>query len=270
MQFSRRKWIKRSLLVGGGAVVLDAGVIEKHWLSITRLKIPLAPAHSALDGIKLAMMSDFHHDDFGDSSLVRRAVQVINKESVDLVCLLGDYITKDISGMAPLCKELSALRPRLATIAIYGNHDRGHWEPAMDQALLSTGAQILSNDSLDFSDFSVAGIDSCLRGKPDFARTLKKIPKNQPVILARHEPDYFDRHKDPRIAMQISGHSHGGQICLPLYGPLFLPRMAHKYPYGLYRDGSDQLYVTRGIGTLTAPIRFLCRPEVAILHFVRG
>lgn len=270
MKYTRRRWLGRSLILGGGATVSYGTVVEKRWLSITYVDVPLSPAHESLHGLKIAVMSDFHHDDFGDSSLIRKAVHVANTEKVDLTFLLGDYITSDVSAMPALCKELALLRPRLATIGIYGNHDRSHYAQSLTQDLENAGVQLLSNESIDFSSFFVAGLDSVLRGRPNFKTALSKVPQGKSVLFARHEPDAFDLHVDPRIALQLSGHSHNGQIRFPLIGPIRLPKMAKKYPYGLYRRESDCLFVTRGIGTLAVPIRLLCRPEVAILRLVRA
>jgi predicted MPP superfamily phosphohydrolase len=104
-----------------------------------------------------------------------------------------------------------------------------------------------------------------LSGFKDSSSYFQNIPADKPILLAWHEPDTFDFYSDPRIALQLSGHTHGGQICAPVVGPLLLPEYGRKYPYGLYRRGTANLFVTRGIGTLTIPARFLCAPEVAIL-----
>ena len=91
MKLSRRKWLTRGLFYGGGLGSFGYGsLIEKRWLSVTRQTIPLAASHAALDGLKIAVMGDFHHDDFGDEGLIRRAVKVINDEQVDIVYLVGD------------------------------------------------------------------------------------------------------------------------------------------------------------------------------------
>lgn len=266
MNLSRRNWLLRSVFYGGGFAGFGYGSgIEKRWLSVTEVNVPLAPRHAALNGLKVALMADFHHDDFGDRRLIRRAVEAIHSRGVDLVFLAGDYISDDPHAIVPLCEELRNLRPRLGTFGVYGNHDRWHADVVLEQTLTHAGVRMLTNDAQEFPEFCVAGMDSYWGGNPTLAHTLSGLPPDKPVLLAWHEPDTFDLHSDPRIVLQVSGHTHGGQICAPFIGPILLPEYGRKYPYGLYQREGASLFVTRGIGTLTIPARFLCAPEVAIL-----
>jgi predicted MPP superfamily phosphohydrolase len=266
MKMTRRNWIARTTILGSGFGCFGYGtLVEKHWLDVTRKIIPLAPDHAALDGLKIAVMADFHFDDYGDKNLIRRAVNVINEEKVDLVCLPGDFISTDPASVIPLCNELGELRSRFGTYGMMGNHDRVHLTSAALKTLDRAGVRMLVNESEEFDDFAIAGIDSFCRGNPDLAGAIRSVDPGKPVILGWHEPDTFDTYADPRIALQISGHTHGGQICAPVYGPVLLPIFGKNYPYGHYQRGLNSLFVTRGIGTLTIPARFLCAPEVAIL-----
>lgn len=266
MKLSRRRWLTRSLFYGSPFIGFGYGsVVEKRWLTAPRTVVPLAPEHAILDGLKLAVMGDFHHDDYGSQSLIRQAVSAVNEAGVDYVFLVGDYVSRDPRGIVPLCEELADLRPRRGTFAVFGNHDRLHYDPILESSLRQAGARLLVNEAVDCSGFSIVGVDSSLTGKSRLAETLHRVPEGQPVLLLWHEPDTFAQHSDPRIALQVSGHTHGGQICAPFIGPLLLPVAGKKYPYGLYRRGPSSLYVTRGIGTLTIPARFLCAPEVAML-----
>ena len=266
MKLSRRNWIFRSVFYGGGFAGFGYGsAIEKRWLDITRVDVPLHPRHAALSGLKVAVIGDFHHDDFGDDRLIRRAVESVNAEGVDLVFLVGDYISDDPAAIEPLCGELRNLRPRLGTFGVWGNHDRWHSDAILEETLQHAGVRMLVNEAEEFPDFCVAGMDSHWGGWPKLAETVGPLPRDKPVLLAWHEPDTFDLHRDPRLALQVSGHTHGGQICAPVIGPILLPEYGRNYPYGLYRREGSSLFVTRGIGTLTIPARFLCAPEVAIL-----
>ncbi len=269
MNLSRRKWLFRSVFFGApaGGFAYGSGV-EKQWLEITRVDVPLPQRHSALDGMRIAVIGDFHHDDFGDSHLIRRAVAAVNEAAADLVFLVGDYVSEDPSAIRPLCEELKSLRPRLGSFGVWGNHDRPHVTRNLIQSLESAGVRMLNDSVHDFPDFCIVGMDSYRGGNPKLAEVIASFPDGKPVLLAWHEPDTFDLHNDPRIALQMSGHSHGGQICAPVIGPIVLPKFGRKYPYGLYRREDTSLFVTRGIGTLTIPARFLCPPEVVILNLV--
>lgn len=266
MKITRRNWIARSAVYGSGFACFGYGaLVEKRWLDVTRTIIPLSPGHAALDGMKIAVMADFHFDDYGDRGLIRRAVKAINEEKVDFVCLPGDFVSRESEGVIPLCEELGNLRSRLGTYGMMGNHDT-HLAPAALRAMADAGIKMLVNESKEFDHFALAGIDSYCRGNSDLPGVIRSIDNRKPVILGWHEPDTFDTYADPRIALQISGHTHGGQICAPLYGPILLPIFGKNYPYGLYQRGENSLFVTRGIGTLTIPARFLCAPELALLR----
>ncbi|MBP9223934.1 MAG: metallophosphoesterase [Verrucomicrobiales bacterium] len=268
MNFSRRKWLARAAVYGTGVGATSyAGVIEKRWLDVTHTEIPLAPKHSVLAGIKIAVVGDFHHDDFGDHDLIRRAVNAINEEKVDLVYLVGDYISRHATAVVPLCEELVNLRSTLGTFGVMGNHDSRHDPSFILATLKEIGVRMLVNGTHEFEHFTLAGMASCSRGIPVLPKILTGLDPDKPVIMGWHEPDTFDLYSDPRIVLQVSGHTHGGQIRAPFYGPLVLPKFGRTYPYGLYQNESSALFVTRGIGTLTLPIRFLCPPEVAILKF---
>jgi hypothetical protein len=118
----------------------------------------------------------------------------------------------------------------------------------------------------------LAGIKDVLEGKPDLDAALPaRKSEHEPVILLAHEPDFADYAVGRQVDLVLSGHTHGGQILLPLLPPLFLPDMGIKYVHGLFRmrDGM-QLYVNRGIGAVTLPFRFRCQPEITVITLAQG
>lgn len=269
MKISRRAWLTRLAIYGTPAAAFGYGsLIERQCVSITEKLVPLSDRHKHISGLKIAVIGDFHHDDWGSDRLIRSATRQINDHAVDAVILVGDYISDDVAAMEPLCSGLSELRPRLGTFAVLGNHDCWHFDPAIPELLGKAGIHLLVNESRDLGEFAIAGLDSFWGGRPDFPFALREIDKDKPVLVGWHEPDLFDSYDDSRVVLQLSGHTHGGQVCAPLFGPILLPRYGKKYPYGLYRDGDRSLFVTRGIGTLNIPARFVCPPEVAILTMV--
>ena len=111
----------------------------------------------------------------------------------------------------------------------------------------------------------IAGVDDVLEGWADLSRTTAGIPANEATILLAHEPDYADLAAKAGIDLQLSGHSHGGQVRVPGVGPLVLPNLARKYHTGLNRVGNLQVYTTRGIGVINPPVRLNCPPEVTLI-----
>lgn len=266
MTISRRNLLARLAFYGSPIAAFGYGsLIERHWLDITRSDIPLAGRYNHLDGLKIAVMGDFHFDDWGSRRLIASAVKAINAESVDAVVLVGDYISNQVGAMEPLCEELSQLRAKFGTFGVMGNHDCWHFDAAIPRLLKEAGVRLLRNRAADCGEFAIAGIDSHWAGHADLKFAVNGLDPEKPVISGWHEPDTFDFYKDPRTILQVSGHTHGGQVRAPFYGPLLLPEFGRKYPYGHYRKNDSSLFVTRGIGTLNIPARFLCRPEVAIL-----
>jgi len=110
-------------------------------------------------------------------------------------------------------------------------------------------------------------VDDVWERHADLEKALKGVPTGATVVLLAHEPDYADEvAADGRVSLQLSGHSHGGQVRLPFIGPPFLPYLGRKYPAGLYRVGEMWLYVNRGVGLVRPAVRFNCRPEVTLLR----
>ena len=150
-----------------------------------------------------------------------------------------------------------------------GNHDAASYPEKIAEALLGYRIPVLRNSSLAIERGTdrvwVAGIDDLLRGEPDLDLTLSRIPRNETTILLAHEPDFADDAAARSVDLQLSGHSHGGQIWIPGIGAPWLPPMARKYPRGLRSIGNLKLYTNIGIGTIRAPIRINCRPEITLI-----
>lgn len=265
MKSTRRAFLRSTFFGTPAAAFCYGSVIEKQLIDLTRTDIPIPSRHSQLDGLSVAVMADFHHDDFGDDDLIARAVDRINREQVDLVMLAGDYISQDPVALSPLLAELRNLQPKLGSFAVFGNHDRWHGNANLSRLFEEAGITLLDNEIVEFPSFTVAGLDSFWGGQPDLPGVLHRASADKPILLGWHEPDTFSLYRDDRVILQMSGHTHGGQVCAPVYGPILLPRYGKRFPYGHYRRERSSLFVTRGIGTLTIPTRFLCAPEVAIL-----
>jgi uncharacterized protein len=154
-------------------------------------------------------------------------------------------------------------------LAILGNHD--HWNNAaiVEGALQDRGIPVLRNRSVPLERghhrIWIAGIDDALVEAADLDKALHNVPRSETTLLLAHEPDFADFAARFPVDLLLSGHSHGGQVRLPGIGALILPALARKYPIGLNRVGSLQVYTNRGLGVINPPVRFYCPPEVTFV-----
>lgn len=271
------KWIdRRALLRMGGLGLCGSGMAGYGYgpareLSIERVDCPLRPGHAHLNGLRVAALSDFHHDDFPRDELVVEAVAAANAFQPHLTFLLGDYVSSDAAALARLAPLLRPLRAEKGVYAILGNHDHEADAEGIEESLATVGVNVLRNraERHEFGSgaFSIAGLESEWTGGPQWSTLRKSLPPDEPVILGWHEPDTFiTSQKEPRLALQLSGHTHGGQVCAP-WGALRLPSYGKLYVSGLFQESGASLYVSRGIGVIAVPFRLFCPPEVSCITF---
>jgi uncharacterized protein len=261
------------LLFGGAAASFANGFwIEPGRLSVSRADIFCARLPSALDGLRVGLMSDIHFKPDQDEALLEAAVATLNREKPDLIALPGDFMDKDPAVIEPMLDLLKELAPAHGVFASMGNHDGWAYEGAqMRRRFEKAGIALLINRNHGIrvrnEKLAIAATDHIWLGKPDPAATLRGIAADTPVIALVHEPDYFDELTERRnIQLQLSGHTHGGQCRVPFvsYTPAKVA-YGRKYIYGAYARGDSRLFVTRGIGTVGLRVRFACPPEVALL-----
>ena len=267
--------------MGTAGVVLGAGtVLEALDPHLVRLEVPLERLPSAFDGFTIAQLSDFHYDEHFSVIPITKSVDIVNSLSPDLIALTGDFVTvpalsdylhneKEGADLAEPCAlALAKLRARHGVFAVLGNHDHDSDPQRVIAALLAQGIPTLRNMSvpveINNARMWVSGVDDVLTGKPEMEATLKDVPREEPVILLAHEPDFADHAATYPIDLQLSGHSHGGQIRFPIIGAPFLPDLAKKYPWGLYHIGPLTLYTNIGLGTIRIPARLNCPPEITL------
>ena len=263
---SRRKMLR---MLGYGALgssvpVLScvyASRIETEWVQLQQVKIPLGTAGAGLEGFKIALLSDFH---------LYPTTRIELKP--DLVALGGDYVQGTADAIFDLAPVLARLDATYGVFAILGNHDHWKGDQVVEQGLRESGLRLLRNEGLTLSigrkTVFLAGLDDGWVGRQDLKLGLEKQPPGVPTILLMHEPDFVDSFVGRgRVDLQLSGHSHGGQVRFPFIGSPFLPPYGRKYDKGLYRVANTWLYTTVGLG-VTAPVRFNCPPEVTEITLV--
>ncbi len=279
---SRRKFLK----LGGTAVV--AGVAgaaattgwvawhdESQDLVIERVSIPLPNLPPALEGFTIAQLSDIHLLPFTQPELVRRAVAMTNSLNPDLTVLTGDYVWHEVEAIFELAPIIAELNAKQGVFSIFGNHDLWTDADVVSAGMKEVHIPLLVNEGVTLdvggAPLHLAGLDDGWSGNPDLAAAMDNAPTAATTILLMHEPDLADEYAlDPRIALQLSGHSHGGQIRLPIIGPPVLPYLSWKYDMGLYRVGDMWLYTNRGIGVTNEPYRYNCQPEITEITLVRA
>lgn len=276
MELTRRQWLHRTTwaVLGVGGAVSGVAVYGTRWetefLEITKVRIPLPQRWEALSGLRLVWLSDLHLYPHTRLPYIERVAREAALLQPDLLLLGGDYVLESAEAIYDLAPVLAAIPRRLRAFAVTGNHDIWRGRGVIESELRRRGFRVLVNEAeaLRYNGlrFHVAGVDDCWSGEPNLGEALRRCPYGEPVLLLSHEPDPADRYAaDSRVILQLSGHSHGGQVRFPGIGSPFLPPYGRKYPMGLYRVAEMWLYTNRGIG-VTAPIRFNCRPELTLFE----
>jgi predicted MPP superfamily phosphohydrolase len=282
---TRRKFLITAGLATASTLALaeDTLIREPNHPELVKIDIPLARLPAALDGFTIAQLSDFHYDEVFSIVPIRRAIEIVNRLNPDLVVLTGDFVTVPAVTLSderqwakpaePCARLLTELRPRRGSLAVLGNHDVGTDPGFVMAALQSHGISVLRNRSQIVEQNGerlwFCGLDS-LEGNPRIDHALLGVPSTDTVILLVHEPDFADQARRYPVDLQISGHSHGGQIWLPGIGAPWLPKYARKYPRGRYTVGALYLYTNVGLGTIRLPIRLNCTPEVTLFTLRAG
>jgi uncharacterized protein len=267
-------------------------------LAVEQVEVAIADLPPSLEGLKLAQLSDFHVDrDRRSLRLLEAAVAVCKAVQPDLVLLTGDFVTTEPEPIQDLISGLQALQSRYGTYASLGNHDNHmpRTRAGVTAALVNAGIPVLWNEVVE-----VAGLDLAIVGLADFwsrefapAAVFAQIPEGTPRLVLSHNPDSAEYLQAWRVDLQLSGHTHGGQVVIPGMGPVgkfcaelyrALPKaiaplipvigtfhrtLKHwEWSEGLHRVGRNQLYVNRGLGTYF-PGRCFCPPELTIITLVR-
>ncbi|MBG1262797.1 metallophosphoesterase [Nostoc commune] len=270
-----------------------------HWLlsgplSIEKLTVNITGLPASLQGQKLVQLSDFHYDGLRLSEeMLEKAIAVTNEAKPDLILLTGDYVTDDPAPIHQLILRLKHLQSRSGIYAILGNHDI-HYKNAKTEvtdALTSIGIHVLWNEIAYplGKELPLVGLADYWSQEFNPVPVMNQLNPDTPRIVLSHNPDTAEILQAWRVDLQLSGHTHGGQIVIPGIGPAIFfyekltekipKKVQHRLPFfsenvsvvsywewaqGLHHLGKNQLYVNRGLGTYL-PGRLFCRPEVTII-----
>ncbi len=241
--------------------------------------------------VRITTLSDFHLGEFVTAAHIRRAVEISNNETPDIVLLLGDYVDHDESLASELVVELTRLKAKLGVFAVLGNHDVDCADPQrlIDELEGDRTVSLLRNSSAfvevgpggevgaagDSKSMQIIGIESpgewWNQESDEFGREvlLSELSRSNAdfTIVASHHPDVFELSAEIGVDLVVAGHTHGGQLAVPFTGRLFnVGRLATKYLSGLYESGTTRLVVTAGIGVGIIPARIGVPPEVTLIE----
>ena len=258
---------------------------EPHLVQIDPITLSIPNLPAALAGKRIAQISDIHVGAYFTPEQAADAIARVNRLDVDFLMLTGDFATvreRDRTKRALLRKQAlqSLIEPlRQATMPMYavtGNHD--HWgslEPVASM-LQEAGVTLLRNAAAPVGGgLWLAGVDDIWGGRPDLPAALRDVPAHATTLLMAHAPNYFDNvlQRNAPVAVQFSGHTHGGQVRLPrltpgpdglyTYAPI-VPDFGERYPIGLRTVHGRSIYTNRGLGTWPIPFRFNCPPEITV------
>jgi predicted MPP superfamily phosphohydrolase len=233
-------------------------------------EVPIRGLPAALDGYRIAQLSDVHCGSYTPVSRVQRWVERINALEVDLVAVTGDLITSGNTYVRAVAHALGALSARDGVFACMGNHDYFTDGESMVDALEARGLVVLRNAGLlverEGAQLYVAGVDDTWTGRADVARALRERPPGTSTLLLAHDPNLFPHAVEHGVHLTLSGHTHGGQLAVPGLARRFnLARLITRFTNGIYQIGDSMLYVSRGAGTTGPPIRLGAPAEIAIL-----
>lgn len=277
----RRKFLKTASMtaLGSSAAFLIYPFLEAKWCRLVRRTIALPNLPPPFQGTTIALVADVHHGSFVPLAYIRHVVSMTNALKPDIVALAGDFVDRDEAFIAPGIEALGNLRARLGRFAVRGNHDNKNpagmraFGPISQAALAGANLFDMNNRGAWIerggARLRICGVGDLWTDHQDLETALGDATLSDAVVLLSHNPDFVETIRDRRVGLVLSGHTHGGQIVLPGYGAPIVPSdYGQKYLYGLVKGPCCQVFVTRGVGTVSPPVRFFCRPEVVLITLV--
>jgi predicted MPP superfamily phosphohydrolase len=244
--------------------------IEPKWLGVAYIQVKLPRLPKAFHDYRIAQISDIHMGGWMTRQRLMDAVSLINTIRPDMVAITGDFVERHADPVvADLIASLSTLKPIDGTVAVMGNHDYYFGLHALQRVLNETGIIELRNAvhtiQRGASRLHFAGVDDIAEHQDSLDAVLDQLPKDGAAVLLAHEPDFADiSAATGRFDLQISGHTHGGQIRIPFLGAPLLPSYGRRYPNGRYQVGDMIQYTNRGLGMIRPYVRLNARPEITV------
>ncbi len=295
MKISRRTflYLTTAAICAAGALLLAYSYfIEPQRLTVARYRVGVAGWDNRFDGLRIVAISDIHAGSNGsDADKLRRVVETVNNERPDIIVLLGDYVSRRTDDrsqlrmpLAEMSEALKGMKAVFGVFAVLGNHDGVDDGPEISASLAANGYRVLDGEVVeiekDGAKIRLLGLKDHLTIKSwkQFSDDAKEIlarsgEDDSNIIALEHSPDVLpmltegDQMISPHFKILLAGHTHGGQIFLPVLGRPIVPSFyGQKYAYGHIKENGVDMFVTSGVGTNVLPFRFLVPPEIAIVE----
>lgn len=278
---SRRDFLKLLKVGAIDLALLTAGgagwsfLIEPNRIKVEYVNLTLPRLSPEFSGLRVVQISDIHMGNWMNPERLQHVADMVAEQKPDLLFLTGDFLIGhffDKNSEVQLQEMVNILLPlakSFPSFGVLGNHD--HWTKsgAVRAMLKDSGIMELNNSIFTISrgneHLHLCGVDDVWEKDARLDEVIEKLPDDAAAILLAHEPDFADiSAKTGRFDLQVSGHSHGGQVVIPFMGPPVLPYLGQKYHTGLYQVGNMLQYTNRGVGMAMPPVRFNCPPEITV------
>lgn len=261
----------------GTHAIPGAPRLQRVWgydvgIEVSEHAVMLPGLPEAFRSLRIAHLTDIHHGLFLPLQAVVDAVELVNQMRPDVVALTGDFVTYSRAYIEPVAEVLGTLQPRCGIFAVLGNHDFRVGAEAITRALRKRGIDVLRNrhsvirapSDANGDLLHIAGIDD-INYRADLPRSLRGIPHGAATVLLSHNPRIIRRAARSGVGLVLSGHTHGGQVKLPLVGSIYgrSPERL-RFKSGMDGIGDTRIYVSRGIGTVVLPLRYRCPAEIPV------
>jgi predicted MPP superfamily phosphohydrolase len=235
------------------------------------ISVPIDPTAPRRSLLRIGFVTDTHIGPAISATDVERAIRPLLDQAPDVFLLGGDFVCESprfVPEAASVLGECASAAPSGA-YAVLGNHDYSNDAGRLINAFEQRGIRVLRNEAVQLAFGSdpvwISGIDDAMLGRPDLDAAFRNVPDFCPVISLWHEPDWAERAGEHGAFLQLSGHSHGGQIRLPVLGNIAAPYGGRRFVSGMTELDSVRVYTSRGVGVYRPPIRFHCPPEVTLV-----
>lgn len=248
--------------------------IERSMVRINYYRIPVPLLPNGFNGFRVVHLTDLHLGFLVSASFIESVINKANRLKADMIVCTGDYVharnsTKEIDTVWPMLMKLKATH---GVYSVLGNHD--HWaDTEKSLQWLERSGQSVRHACKEIykgkERIIIGGSGDYWEDELNIDRCFSKSDEGDCRILLTHNPDAVDTVFKTPLSLILSGHTHGGQVSLPFYGPPVLPVKNKRYASGLIETGKGNLFISKGIGWALYPIRFNCYPEIAVHELAR-